>query len=523
MKTRLLLPARVPVVLAMSLTLTPTVCLADAGDLDPAFGIGGKVTTDFASSFDVANSVAIQADGKIVVVGRAANSVSSDAALARYNPDGSLDASFGTNGFVTTNIPTNLFSDSEWFDVAIQTDGRIVTAGLVLTGIATLRDFAVARYNLDGSLDTAFGTTGVVTTPFPFNSDRVSSLAIQADGKIVVAGLLFVTVGRDFALMRYNSDGSLDTGFGTNGVVTTSFPSSSDEEVLGVAIQADGKIVAAGRAVFALADFALARYNPDGSLDTAFGSNGRVTTDFALSADFANDVVIQGDGKILAVGQTFRSGLGFDFALARYDPNGSLDSGFGTNGLVIADLGSGLDIAYAVAIQPDGKLVLAGTFGAGLANDFALARYNPDGSLDGSFGSNGHVTTDFTSSSDIAHGVALQADGKIVAVGVTSVSGGTGPDFALARYEGRGPQEQIDDLMMFVLSINLPPGIENSLIVKLEDAQQELEAGNIAGACDDLGAFINQVQAQAGKKLTTDQANQLVAAASEIRALLGCP
>jgi uncharacterized delta-60 repeat protein len=272
MENRLSLPAYAGVVLAVSLTLTPTVGRADAGNLDPAFGIGGKVVTDFAAGIDVANGVAVQADGRIVVVGRAVTSLGSDAALARCNPDGSLDTSFGNSGLVTTHFPTSLssFGDAEWFDVGIDADGRIVVAGLVLTSSSvTLRDFAVARYDTNGSLDTTFGGAGFVTTPSPFNADGVGGLALQADGKIVVAGLLFVaaTGGRDFALMRYSTNGTLDTSFGTGGIVTTSFPSSSDDGAVDLAIQTDGNIVAVGNAAFVstLGDFAIVRYNPDGS------------------------------------------------------------------------------------------------------------------------------------------------------------------------------------------------------------------------------------------------------------------
>jgi uncharacterized delta-60 repeat protein len=529
MENRLSLPAYAGVILAVSLTLTPTVGRADAGNLDPAFGIGGKVVTDFAAGIDVANGVAVQADGRIVVVGRAVTSLGSDAALARCNPDGSLDTSFGNSGLVTTHFPTSLssFGDAEWFDVGIDADGRIVVAGLVLTSSSvTLRDFAVARYDTNGSLDTTFGGAGFVTTPSPFNADGVGGLALQADGKIVVAGLLFVaaTGGRDFALMRYSTNGTLDTSFGTGGIVTTSFPSSSDDGAVDLAIQTDGNIVAVGNAAFVstLGDFAIVRYNPDGSLDTTFGNDGRVITDFGSSADFARSVVIQSDGRILVAGQTYRSG--YAFALARYESDGSLDGSFSTNGRVITRFASGGAMGYDVALQADGAIVVAGRLNVGPnVDDFALARYHPDGRLDGGFGEGGLVTTDFASRSDYASAVALQADGKIVAAGISAL-GGRNPDFAVARYEGVStPRDRIEDLIALVSSFDLSNGIETSLIVKLRDALVVLDAGETATACEDLGAFVNEVQAQAGRKLTTDQADLLLAAADEVGELLGCP
>jgi uncharacterized delta-60 repeat protein len=506
----------------LSWSVAPSVCWAEAGDLDPTFGVGGKVMTDFAANFDVANALAIQADGKIVVVGRAASLSVSEAALARYDPDGTLDASFGSGGLVTTPVGTGV---SEWLDVAMQADGGIVTAGVAFTSGSY--NFTVARYLPSGMLDASFDTDGVATTPFPPGAATIGGLVIQADGKIVVAGQLFVGAGRDFALMRYTPNGMLDPGFGTGGIVTTSFPGSGDEEALSVAIQADGKIVAAGRADSAtrFAEFALARYNANGSLDATFGSGGRVVTDFATSADIANDVVILADGKILAVGQTYRSAVGFDFALARYNPDGSPDTGFGTSGLVASNVGSPTDIAYAVAIQPDGKPVVAGRFGFGsTTDDFVLARYNQDGRLDGGFGTLGVVTTDFASRSDEGHDVALQSDGRIVVAGVANFGGSTGPDFAVARYEGIStPDELIADLMDLVQSFDLPGGIETALLVKLEAAQEALDAADTAAACAALKSFIYQVKALAGKKLTIDQASQLLALAFEVRALLDCP
>jgi uncharacterized delta-60 repeat protein len=391
---------------------------AAAGDLDPTFGTGGKVTTDFIEGVDYAFAVAIQGDGNIVVAGVA----NSDFALARYNPDGALDPTFGTAGKVTTDFEGVDFAVAT--AVAIQGDGKIVAAGYLG---ASNYDFALARYNPDGTLDPTFGTGGEVTTDFFGGFDEAWAVAIQGEGHIVVAGYTYEGSNFDFALARYKPDGTLDPMFGTGGKVTTDF-FGGDDYAFAVAIQGDGNIVAAG---VANGDFALAGYNPDGALDPTFGTAGKVTTDFFGSEDDAHAVGIQGDGRIVAVGLAVNGDSGF--GLARYKPDGTLDPTFGTGGKVITFFG-GQDFATSVAIQQDGDIVAAGS---DTSEHFALARYNPDGTLDPTFGTGGKVTTDFFGDYNVADAVAIQGDGKIVAAGISCCGPGI-YDFALARYEGSG-------------------------------------------------------------------------------------
>jgi len=335
-----------------------------------------------------------------------AGNSSGDFAVARYNRDGSLDVNFGTGGTVTTDFGGD---DDSGNAVAIQQDGKIVVAGSA--GSEENSNFAVARYNRDGSLDVNFGTGGTVTTDFGGDLDFGSAVTLQKDGKIVVAG----SSDNDFAVARYNTDGSVDMSFGTGGKVTTDF--GGDDNGTGVAIQKDGKIVVSGGSDN---DFAVARYNTDGSLDATFGTGGLVITDFGGSV-FGRAVVLQKDGKIVVAGNSDG-----DFAVARYNADGSLDTAFGTEGLVTTDFG-GDDQGTGVAIQKDGKIVVAGF----TDNDFAIARYNTDGSLDITFNPTGSlpgtVITDF-GGNDQGAGVAIQKDGKIV------VSGGSDNDFAVARY-----------------------------------------------------------------------------------------
>jgi uncharacterized delta-60 repeat protein len=356
------------------------------------------------------------------------NSTSTPVTTTTTPASGSLDTTFGNAGMVTTSIGALTGVGGSSFDnafsVAIQPDGKLVAAGFV----DNQRGFALARYNTDGSLDSGFGTGGKVTTAIATWSGAYS-VAIQSDGKIVAAGLSADATYR-FTLVRYNTDGTLDTGFGTGGIATTAI-GASHAYAYSVAIQSDGKLVASGTDSYA---FAIVRYNTDGSLDAGFGSGGIVTNDLGSGFDEARSVVIQSDGKIVVAGDVNDNSR---MALVRYNADGSTDNAFGPygNGLVITDIGTAHNEAYSIALQSDGKIVLAGYSGDGAAYDFALARYNTDGALDPTFGTAGIVTTAIGTGHDLAHSVAIQPDGKIVAAGFTAVSGNK---FALVRYNTDG-------------------------------------------------------------------------------------
>lgn len=415
----------------LALLLAPGAVRANSGDLDPTFGTGGKVTTSFGLQ-DVANAVLVQPDGKVVAAGFTANQLNYDFALARYNGNGSLDTTFGTGGKVTTPIGS-LVDDAR--ALARQPDGKLVAAGYTSNGGLGSGDFALVRYNADGSLDTTFGTGGKVTTPIGSETDVALAVVVQPDGKIVAAGRASFGPGSDsdVALARYDSNGSLDATFGTGGIVMTSIGIDHDEAEA-LVLQSDGKLVAAGKTFDPSVgtDIALLRYNTDGSLDTTFGTGGIVTTSIDTS-DEATALVVQPDGKLVVAGGT--SGVGSpDFILARYDATGSLDGSFGTGGTVRTPIGCCGEYASALVLQADGKLVAAGSAGSG--TDFALARYMPNGSLDATFGTGGVVTTSF-GGEDYPFALAIQADGKLVAAGTTGngFSGVDSRDFALARYQ----------------------------------------------------------------------------------------
>ncbi|MCC6327391.1 MAG: PxKF domain-containing protein [Acidobacteria bacterium] len=398
------------------------------GSLDPTFDTDGKVTTPVGNSDDVASSVAIQADGKIVTAGYIRNGTNLDFAVVRYNADGSLDTTFDTDGKVTTPIGS---SNDSAFSVAIQPDGKIVAAGYG-SNTGSHSDIAVVRYSPDGSLDSTFDIDGKVTTSVGNSNDVARSVAIQPDGKIVVAGYsIGATI--DFAVVRYNPDGSLDTLFDTDGKTTTAVGNGNDE-ARSVAIQRDGKIAVAGSAFNGTNDdFAVVRYNADGSLDTTFDTDGMVTTQVGISYDFAIAVAIQPDGKLVAAGSS-TSASDDDFAVVRYNADGSLDTTFDTDGKVTTPVGNFHDYASSVAIQPDGKIVAAGASRTGPFEDLAIVRYNPNGSLDTAFDADGKVTTPVGNFSDVARAVAIQPDGKIVAAGDSS--NGSNDDVVVVRYGG---------------------------------------------------------------------------------------
>ncbi|MDW8425921.1 MAG: delta-60 repeat domain-containing protein [Meiothermus sp.] len=405
------------------------------GELDASFGTGGKVTTNiFGSSFDQAHALILQPDGKLVAAGTSENTAgNSDFALVRYNPDGTLDPSFGSGGKVTTAVGSSFDQASA---LVLQPDGKLVAAGYIQNAANNV-DFALVRYNPNGSLDPSFGTGGKVTTDLGSRFDEANALVLQPDGRLVAAGRSLGAAGDDdFALVRYNPNGSLDPSFGTGGKVTTAVGSSSDE-AYALVLQPDGKLVAAGMSLNTAidSDFALVRYNPDGTLDTSFGTGGKVRTSLNFALNLPNALVLQPDGKLVAAGRIAGFAGNFDFALVRYNPDGSLDNSFGTGGKVTTAVSSSDDITYALVLQPDGKLVAAGRslVAAGSNLGFALVRYNPNGSLDPSFGTGGKVTTDLGLDFDEAFALVLQSDGKLVAAGY-SQNAANKFDFALVRY-----------------------------------------------------------------------------------------
>jgi uncharacterized delta-60 repeat protein len=397
--------------------------IESTGILDTSFDDDGWLLTEMGLNYEWANDLAIQRDGKIVVCGGASPVLGMDFALARYNSDGSLDTSFDEDGKVFTELSG---AQDECNALVLQPDGKIIAVGYVPNG--TL-NFAVLRYNPDGSLDTSFDEDGIVMTDFDYSEDVARSVALQSDGKIVVAGDADGLISMDFAVARYLSDGSLDPTFSEDGKLVTDF--GGTDNGYDVLVQLNGKIVVAGVSLTVNRDIALARYNPDGSLDPSFDGDGQLRTDTGFS-EYAYALAMQLDGKLLAVGYTTAGTR--DVILARYNPDGSLDTGFGGDGLVTTDFTGEADYAYDVVLQPDGKIIIAGVGYISGDTDIILARYLPDGSLDPTFSGDGRVQTSFLTGKESAWAIALQRNGRLVVAGSTIVDT-FDYSFALVRYK----------------------------------------------------------------------------------------
>lgn len=365
---------------------------------------------------------------------------------------GLLDPNFGNGGVVIS--PVSMTFEDGARAVAVQADGKIVAVGYVDSGNGNY-DFAVARYNTDGSLDTTFGGDGIVITAISAGRDEAHAVVIQPDGQIVVAGITSNnTTGTDFVVARYNSaDGSLDASFNGSGYITTDF-SSTNDEVFAVALQSTGKIVVVGQTgSLTDANFALARYTVSGTLDTAtFGVNGLQVTSFGDGFDAAYAIAIQSDDKIVVAGisdNTPGLGINNDFALARYEVDGALDPTFDNDGKVMTAVGVADEGAFAVGIQSTGKIVVAGAvLNAAGNNDFGVVRYNVDGSLDTTFAAGGPVPgttlTDMSGGNDVALALMIQPDDKIMVGGAAFVTS-QGNDLALARYDAEGGADMTFD------------------------------------------------------------------------------
>jgi len=396
-----------------------TIGTAAPGDLDTTFGSGGIVVTSHINPpyFDSPSSMQLQPDGKIVVCGFImfeddANNVHTVSFfLARYHPNGTLDTSFGTNGKVIA--PINSGAENVGEEIAIQPDGKIIAVGgrHISDGVT---GFAVNRYNSDGTLDASFGTGGRVVTQVSNYSRGAKSVKVQPDGKMVVVG-----DAEGFAVVRYNPNGSLDTSFGAGGKVITQFYSGS-HHANAVMLQPNGKIIVAGHyETHPAEDFALARYNADGSLDFGFGVDGKVVQMFPNSSGYLLDAELQPDGRILVGGIVEPepgSPAGVKVVVC-YKSDGSTDTIFAANDIFTApnNFISAFDSAE-IALQPNGKIVLFGSLNSGAST----LRINPNGSLDTNFGSNGIATTNYSFS--YGRTGAIQQDGRILLLGFRWIS-----------------------------------------------------------------------------------------------------
>lgn len=416
------------IILCCFALITHAKLYAQPGSLDKSFNDSGKVITKVLNATNgnyynsQINALALQNDGKIVIGGLATNNF----LTGRYLQNGKLDQAFAVNGFRFNQISDRESGTPETGGVAVQNDGKIILAGSTTNG--SYESFRLLRFFPDGSVDfinriADFGNRLEEITSYGFG------VALLSDQTIIEVG------SPDFAIAKYKTDGYLDSSYGTNGKVVTDL--DEDATALAVAVEPNDEIVLAGFTghYFSNTNIALAKYKTNGTLDSSFGVNGIVTTDLNGS-EFANAVKIQPDGKIVIAGTTNVSGS-TKFLAIRYLSNGTIDNSFGTNGVATTSFGSGsADNCTALAIY-NNRILLGGYTNANDTTAFALAQFNMNGTLDNSFGTNGKTTTTFGSATSAA-ALVVQSDGKILMAGTTTVrfKGSDLRSLALARYNG---------------------------------------------------------------------------------------
>lgn len=415
---------------------------AQGGNLDSSFGTNGQLITDLHHNQEYLEAGALQSDGKIIAGGYSGFKLVNT--LVRYKADGSPDHTFGNNG--VSYFPIDDFG-SVISSVAIQNDGKIVAAGISLGPDQNQDDLTVMRFTKRGIIDSSFGENGIVFTRIKGNFIQEEGIAIQPDGKIVVSGTLIHTdINNNYdaiIIVRFTSSGQLDSTFNGNGLyllraANNNFAASS------LALLSDGKILVSGSAFqyFGKSKFIILKITSSGVLDSTFGKEGISSVFFnyiKYASASTNAMGIQANGKIVLGGFLQSNGLTEDFALMRFNADGSIDNSFGINGISTTDFGY-QDIANSLVIQPDGRIVAVGSSQNTESGEsvFALARYNKNGTLDASFGNKGKLLTSFGNFDNKKFSYAnvglLQPDGKIIALGGADVIKRGKNVFALARY-----------------------------------------------------------------------------------------
>jgi len=405
---------------------------------------GGIITTDVGSGDDHATSITVLSDGKILLGGYTYSD-----AVGR--PDFAV-VRYNANGNVDTSFGNNGAVITDFglsfdlsFAMAVQSDSKIILAG---NSTVTDSDVALARYHTDGAFDASFGAgNGMVTSDIAGFSDNGHSIAILTDGKILVSG---ASLG-DFLLRKYASDGTVDSGFsGGLGYVTSHLQFGGFDSASAMAVQPDEKIVLVGSSdVGGNDDIALVRYNSDGTLDSSFNATGIVIYDINGHDDTLNDIALQPDEKIVVVGSYGDSATDFGLLVARYNSDGSLDTSFSLDGIALINIEGSQEGGAAVVIQPDGKILVGGDGGfnnsGGDGGEYFLVRFNSDGTLDNSFGNgDGMSVVDLGGGSDTLNDIALLSDGSILAAGSMSRNI-VDVEFALVRFKPDGTLDAPDD------------------------------------------------------------------------------
>ncbi|AFL80592.1 hypothetical protein Aeqsu_1094 [Aequorivita sublithincola DSM 14238] len=439
---------------------------AQSGILDTSFGTNGIVTTQVSSTYNFGMATTVQPDGKIIIAGYAGTPATYKATVIRYNTDGTLDPTFGNAGTLTIPVGS---AKSYATDVALQNDGKIVIGARTYDNVSG--DFALIRLNADGSLDNSFGTNGIVIASSG-GSDVSSSLLIADDGKILLAGDSDST----FSVAKFNTDGTFDTSFGTNEWSIINFDGSSSY-TQDIAFQNDGKIVMAGFAINSVGRYqmAAARINADGTIDNSFGNSGKVFFNIGIDQDFATALAIQSDGKIVLGGHTYITSnprLSYDFAVVRLNSDGNFDTTYGTNGVATAQIVDEANYTNGMIIQADDKVILAGRTVKLFDYDLAMVRFNTDGELDTTFGIDGKVSTDVDGREDHGYAIALQPDNKIILTGYSYPAGANDSAIVVARYTNETLGIQDNQNLEFRLH---PNPAKEQITIELSDASSNYQ------------------------------------------------
>jgi uncharacterized delta-60 repeat protein len=394
--------------LLIVLSLISNNIIAQSGALDNSFGSAGIAVTTFNSTTNLARGIVQQADGKLVIGGQSGLY----GFVARYNVDGSIDSSYGTNG--ATYSPTSL-GIVGGYSIAIQPDGKTILAGV--NGTTNAYKFIVFRYDTTGAPDLTFGFNGYLLVDFNVGTsgnDNPKSILVKDNNTIYIAGDCANGANQDFAIAKI-VNGNLDFTFGTNGMATFDFSSGNDYGT-GIAWRGNGNIVVGGKSNNGSDfDFAMLSVDTNGILDNSFGVNGKLRIDYNGVDNFCEDIEVNKSGKILLTGPSDNSQ---DITVSQFNDDGSIDSLFGTNGVVFTNF-NGSDASTCIAIQNDGKIVVAGQSGNGGGNKFMIVRYLSEGALDTSFSVDGIVATfaGLTGSSAYTEDLLIQPDGKLVIAG----------------------------------------------------------------------------------------------------------
>lgn len=427
--------------------------IAQPGTLDTTFGTGGKVTTSQGISEMYGKSVLVQPDGKIIVSGYTYNT-NYDFAIVRYNSNGTLDNTFSGDGIVSTDFGNG---DEFSFASALQSDGKIIVGGW--TDSNGTNCIGIARYNGNGTLDNTFSGDGKAIIMVNYNDafEEIGDLIVQPDGKIIA----ICNASYDMMVIRLNNNGSFDKNFNGKGWMKVDFVG----EIYGansIALQSDSKIVAAGYTlVNGVYEIAVVCVKADGTLDNTFSSDGKANITVADSGSFASDLAIQIDGRIVLAGSTIVGDTGFQCAVIRLNTDGTLDNTFSGDGKLNHGILSGDNLLDGLVLQPDGKILATGFASDMDTARFILVRYNSDGTFDTSFNSTGMTTLRFGNSAGVGAAIALQPDNKIVVAG-TARNDSNIFVIAVARYFSGLPSSGISE--PFVTDTKLYPNPTNNYL-----------------------------------------------------------